>query len=64
MWREASLAGVLFSPFVVYALAAFLVMMLIRPVLVRVGFQRWTWNAPLAEAALYVCVLALLLMVL
>ena len=64
MWREVSLSGVLFSPIVVYALAAFLIMLLLRPLLVRLGFQRWTWNTPLAEAALYVCVLALLLMLL
>ncbi len=62
MWREVSLAGVLISPFVVYALAALVLILLVRPLLAWAGFQRWTWNTPLAEAALFVCVLALLMM--
>ena len=63
MWQEVNLlgTGVLISPFVVYALAAFIAIMLLRPLLVWVGFQRWTWNTPLAETALFVCILALLL---
>ncbi len=63
MWREVNLggSGVLISPFVVYAVVAFVLILLLRPLLVWVGFQRWTWNSPLAEAALYVCILGLLM---
>jgi len=57
MWRETNVAGVYFSPLVIYMLAALLAYLPLRVVLVRAGFVRWVWNPPLAEAALYVCIL-------
>lgn len=60
MWKETNIAGVLISPLVPYGLVALLLFLAIRPVLVRLRFQRWTWNTPLAETCIYVCILALL----
>jgi len=58
--REFVVAGLLITPFVKFALIALLLFMPIRIVLVRVGFHRWVWHPLLAEAGLYVCLLAVL----
>ena len=60
MWRETNIAGVLFAPIVPYALLALAIYLLLRPLLVRLRIQRWTWNTPLAETGLYICILSLL----
>lgn len=60
MWKETNVAGIFMAPIVPYALGAFALYMGLRPLLVRLGFQRWTWNTPLAETAIFVCILALL----
>lgn len=60
MWRETNVAGVLMAPIVPYALLALAIYIALRPLLVRLRIQRWTWNTPLAEAGLYVCILSLL----
>ena len=60
MWRETNVFGIYVSPSVTYMLAALLAYLVVRPVLVGLGLQRWAWNVPLAEAALYVCILGLL----
>ncbi len=64
MWREANIAGVYFSPLVVYMVAALVAYLPLRLVLVRAGFVRWVWNPPLAEAGLYMCILGLFVAVL
>jgi hypothetical protein len=61
MWKETDIAGVFVSPLVAYGLVALLIFLAIRPVLIWLRFQRWTWNTPLAETCVYVCILALLL---
>ncbi len=61
MWRETDLFGVYVSPLIAYMLAALVAYLCIRPVLVRVGLQRWVWNVPLAETALFVCILGALI---
>ena len=57
---EFVVAGLLISPFVKYALIALLVFLPLRIVLVRLGIQRWTWHPLLAEAGLYICLIAVL----
>ena len=64
MWRETNVAGVLIAPIVPYALVALAIHLLLRPLLVRLRIQRWTWNTPLAETGLYICVLSLLVVLL
>jgi hypothetical protein len=57
---EFIVAGLLISPFVKYALVTLVIFLPIRLALARVGFQRWVWHPLLAEAGLYVCLLAVL----
>ena len=58
--REFVVAGLLVSPFVKYALLAALVFVPVRLILVALNFQKWFWHPLLAEAAIYVCLLAIL----
>jgi hypothetical protein len=58
--REFVVGGLLISPLVKYALIAGLVYVPVKLVLVRFGLQRWFWHPHLAEAALYLCILATL----
>lgn len=60
MWKETNVLGIFMAPITPYAVLAAVVYVGIRPILIRIGFQRWTWNTPLAETALYVCILAAL----
>lgn len=60
MWRETDVAGVFFSPLVAYMLAALLIHLPLRWLLIRLGLLHWVWNPPLAEAGLYVCLLGVL----
>lgn len=60
MWRETNVAGVFFSPLVAYMLAALLIYLPLRWLLIRSGWLRWVWNPPLAETGLYVCLLGAL----
>lgn len=64
MWRETCIAGVLISPLVVYMLVAIAVWLPVRWAFERLRLDRWTYNPPLAEAALYVCILGLLVVLL
>lgn len=64
MRHDLALGGVLVSPFVAYALGAFAILLLLRVLFRRIRFSRYVANPPLAEAALYVCVLAGLILLL
>lgn len=61
MRHELQIGGVLVSPFVAYAIGALLVLILLRVAFRKIRFSRYVANAPLAEAGIYVCVLALLI---
>ena len=60
MWRETNIAGVFISPLLIYLVAALLVYLPLRWLLVRLRLDRWAWNPTLADAALYICVLGVL----
>ena len=62
MLTELHLDGVLFAPMVLYGLAALPITLLLRALIWRSGLARWSWHLPLLEAALYVCVLSLLVL--
>ena len=64
MWRELDVAGVLMSPLVVYCGAALLLWLPARWLFERFRLDRWTFNPPLVEAALYVCILGALVVLL
>lgn len=57
---EFVVAGLLISPFVKFALLALALFVPIHLLLVRVGIQHWAWHPLLAEAGLYLCLLAAL----
>ncbi len=61
MFHDLTIGGVLVSPFVVYAAAALAILLGLRPLLRALRFERVFANPPLAEAGLYVCILALLI---
>ncbi|MNZ93315.1 efflux system membrane protein [compost metagenome] len=56
--REWALAGVLFSPFVIYVLLAMLLTGLLRQLIRRTPLAGWIWHEALFDSALFVCVLA------
>ncbi|WP_240759042.1 DUF1656 domain-containing protein [Lichenicoccus roseus] len=48
--------GVLISSFVLDGIVALAILLALRPLLARIGFQRVAWNPPLAEIALLICI--------
>jgi hypothetical protein len=58
--KEFVFAGLLISPLVKYALIAALVFIPIRLVLVITRLHKWFWHPLLAEAAIYICIVATL----
>jgi protein AaeX len=58
--REFVVAGLLISPFVRYALIAAVIFIPMRFALVVTRLQKWFWHPLLAEAAIYICVVATL----
>lgn len=58
--KEFVVAGVLISPFVKYAIFAGLIFLPVRYLLVALEFQKWFWHPVLAEASIYLCILAAL----
>lgn len=64
MHHDLTIGGILISPFVAYALIAFAILVALRVVLRWIRFGRFVANPPLAEAGIYVCILALVLVLL
>ena len=62
-FREMTIGGVLFAPFVLYALAAFIVLFALRPVVRCLSIDRVFVNPPLAGLSLYVIILAALIVI-
>ena len=54
---DIDLGGVLVDPFVRYLLLALIILIGVRFVVGRLGLRRMFANPPVAEAALYVCIL-------
>lgn len=61
---ELVVGGVLISPFVAYAAGALALLLLLRPVLARVGFEGMFSAPPVALLSLYVVILSLLIVLL
>ena len=59
--RDIDLGGVLLDPFVRYLFLALVILIAIRFVVGRLGLRSMFANPPLAEGALYVCILVSLL---
>jgi hypothetical protein len=56
--RDIDLGGILVAPFVRYLFLTLVIVIAVRFVVGRFGLRSMFANPPLAEAALYVCVLA------
>jgi Protein of unknown function (DUF1656) len=56
--RDIDVGGILVDPFVRYLFLALVVLIAVRFVVGRLGLRSRFANPPLAEAALYVCILA------
>jgi hypothetical protein len=56
--RDIDLGGILVAPFVRYLFLALVIVIAVRFVVGRFGLRSMFANPPLAEAALYVCILA------
>ena len=59
--RDIDLGGVLVDPFVRYLFLALVILIVVRLVVGRLGLRSMFANPPLAEAALYVCILTSLI---
>ena len=59
--RDIDLGGILVAPFVRYLFLALVILVTIRFVVGRLGLRSMFANPPLAEAALYVCILVSLM---
>ena len=57
--REWEVGGVLLSPFLLFVLLALLLTGLLRLVVQATPLGRWIWHEALFDAALFVCVLFL-----
>ncbi len=61
-FRELVIGGVLVAPLIWYAVAALVVVLILRPILNLVRFSRIFSNPSIAELSLYVTVLGLLVL--
>ena len=61
-FRELVIGGVLVAPLIWYAVAALVVILILRPILDLVGFSRIFSQPSIAELSLYVTVLGLLVL--
>ncbi len=59
--RDIDLGGILVAPFVRYLFLALVILIIVRFVVGRLGLRSMFANPPLAEAALYICILASLI---
>lgn len=62
MIAEFDFFGIFIAPFVVYALLAFAVTVIIRSILWRTGLIKLFWHLALFEVALYFNILCLLIL--
>jgi hypothetical protein len=58
MLQEVNVTGIYFAPIVVYALVAIPIFLVARWLLTLIGFWRVVWHPALFETALYVSILA------
>ena len=59
--RDIELGGILVAPFVRYLVLALVILIALRVLVGRFGLRSMFANPPLAEAALYVCILGSLI---
>jgi hypothetical protein len=62
MTHVLDLNGILVSSFAGQTLLALGILLVLRPILARLGFQRAVWNPPLVEFALGICILGVIIL--
>ena len=60
MWRETNVFGIYLPPLLVYVAVTFACYLPLRHVFNRLRLFRWVWNVPLAETAVFLCILGAL----
>ena len=63
MIHELDVAGIYFAPIVGYGLIAIPIFVLLRFLLTRLGFWREVWLPALFEAALFLVILSLIVLI-
>jgi hypothetical protein len=58
--RDLVVAGLLISPFVKFLLLGGLIFVPVRATLVHLNLHKWVWHPILAEASIYICIVAAL----
>jgi hypothetical protein len=61
--KEIDILGVLVSPMAVYLMIAVVLFLATQPLLNRLPIERWTWNRPLAELAVFVILTAVVVFI-
>jgi hypothetical protein len=61
--KEIDILGMFISPFALYLAIAVALFLVLQVVLNRLNVERWVWNRPLAELALFVIVTAVVIFV-
>jgi hypothetical protein len=61
--KEIDILGLFVSPLALYLVAAVMVFLALQPLLNRLNVERWIWNRPLAELALFVIITAVVMFV-
>ncbi len=56
--KEIDILGLFVSPMALYLGIAVVLFLALQPLLNRLNVERWVWNRPLAELALFVIVMA------
>lgn len=59
MLHELALGGLLFSPFIVFAMSGFVMTLATRLALHKLALRRWIWKEAWFDVSLFVCYLAL-----
>lgn len=62
MMTELDLGGIYMAPIVLYAIVALPIFLVLRQILARIGCFRLFWHPALAETALYLSILSLLIL--
>ena len=59
--KEIDILGLFISPMALYLGATVLLFLALQPLLNRLNVERWMWNRPLAELALFVIIMAVVM---
>jgi Protein of unknown function (DUF1656) len=64
MYKEVNFCGIYLAPFFVCLLLTGIIYMPVNWLLDRLQIQRWVWNRPVFDAALFIIILCLITFIL